>query len=169
MRWHRSHRFDHRALPLADRHYSRQKAGTPQFVAPGRNLVLLTQSADALWVSLDQKHATHAWPGAWICSLFRNEGCHLSSEMIREAVAATRAQWGDPPRQGFLTFVDPEAVRSQNPGYCFKVAGWETVGNTRKRCLLALRLAPEDFPPSHRALPFLALSGQGFMFGTEDS
>jgi hypothetical protein len=35
--WLLSHRFDVRALRLADRHYSRQKPGTNQFVAPGRS------------------------------------------------------------------------------------------------------------------------------------
>jgi hypothetical protein len=36
-----SHRADHRALPLADRHYNRQKPGTPQFVPPGRCMGML--------------------------------------------------------------------------------------------------------------------------------
>ena len=32
--WHRSTRADPRALPLADRHYSRRSPGSRQFVAP---------------------------------------------------------------------------------------------------------------------------------------
>jgi len=48
MYWTLSHRFDRRALPLADRHYNRQKPGTSQFVPPGRCIVLLTPKATAL-------------------------------------------------------------------------------------------------------------------------
>lgn len=51
MRWVVSDRFDPRALPLADRHYNRQKVGSNQFVPPGSCLVLLTPNADALWVT----------------------------------------------------------------------------------------------------------------------
>jgi len=89
-----SHRFDIRALPLADRHYSRRKIGSPQFVKPGSNIVLLTEAADALWVTSwpDGQYVRHAWPGAWECSFFRNEGDVLSSELITEAVAITRWQ-----------------------------------------------------------------------------
>jgi hypothetical protein len=36
MIWRLSDRADPAALPLADRHYNRQKPGTPQFVPPGR-------------------------------------------------------------------------------------------------------------------------------------
>jgi len=98
--WHLSWRADPRALPLADRHYNRQKIGAPQFVPPGACLVLLTADADALWVTSAPiaEYVQHAWAGAWVCSLFRNEGPVLSSELIREAVAATRARLADPPR-----------------------------------------------------------------------
>ena len=75
MRWTLSNRFDARALPLADRHYNRQKPGTPQFVPPSSNVVLISgDPVSALWVSIRQKYVKHAWPGAWCCSLFRNEG-----------------------------------------------------------------------------------------------
>lgn len=47
--WHLSHRFDPRAVAIADRHYNRQKPGTPQFVPPGRCKVLLTENADATY------------------------------------------------------------------------------------------------------------------------
>lgn len=51
MNWRLSHRFDPRALPIADSHYNRQKPGTPQFVPPGRCLVptLITVNAFALF------------------------------------------------------------------------------------------------------------------------
>lgn len=38
MRWIRSHRADAEVVPLADRHYNRQKIGSPQFAPPCWNL-----------------------------------------------------------------------------------------------------------------------------------
>jgi len=96
--WHLSYRADPRALPLADRHYSRQSPGSPQFVPPGKCVVLLQENAEALWVSSDQEWASHEWADAWVNTLFRNEGPVLSSKLIIEAVAATRAVWGEPSR-----------------------------------------------------------------------
>ena len=32
MRWSKAHRADRDCLPIADRHYNRQKVGSPQFV-----------------------------------------------------------------------------------------------------------------------------------------
>ena len=145
MRWTRTTKFDHRARVLADRHYSRQKPGSPQFAPPGRTVVLRIEDK-ALWVSLAQEYDKHAWPGAWVCSLFRNEGAGLSSELITEAVAATAAAWGTPPEHGFLTYVNERRVRSSNPGCCFRYAGWEVLGRSRKRGLLALQLRPDAFP-----------------------
>lgn len=148
MRWHLSHRFDKRALPLADRHYNRRKIGSPQFVPPGRCLVLLTANADALWVTSwpFAQYVKHAWPGAWVCSLFRNESTHLSSELITEAVAATRAVYGDPPPLGMITFVDRSKTHpKKHPGFCYMKAGFMADGRT-KGGLHALRLAPDAMP-----------------------
>ncbi len=63
--WRLSYRADPRALPLADRHYSRKTPGSPQFVPPGRSLVLLTDDADALWVTSwpYAQYVQHAWGG----------------------------------------------------------------------------------------------------------
>lgn len=99
MRWHLSHRCDPRALPLANRHYNRQTPDSPQFGPPGRSLALLTEDATALWLTSWQEFVLHDWPGAWVNSLFRNEqpDKHLSSELIREAIAATRWHFGPPP------------------------------------------------------------------------
>ena len=148
--WRRAHRFDQECLPLADRHYSRQKPGTPQFVPPGRCIVLKSGNpVSAVWVSSWPlaEYTKHEWAGAWICSMFRNEGPELSSELIQQAMAATRHEWGDPPEQGFVTFVKASAVRSTNPGYCFKRAGFRRVGKTKTRSLLAFQLLPEKMPP----------------------
>lgn len=150
MRWTRSNRFDTRALPLADRHYNRRKVGSPQFVPPGRNIVLLTPQADALWVTSwpFAEYVRHAWPGAWVCSLFRNESEHLASELIREAVAATRAIYGDPPPLGMVTFVNADKVRrKRDPGRCYLRAGFKNVGTT-KGGLVALQMLLDAMPPA---------------------
>jgi hypothetical protein len=154
VRWRLSHRFDPTALPLADRHYNRQKPGTPQFVPPGRCVVLLTPDADALWVSSwpFAEYVKHAWAGAWVCSLFRNESPHLSSELVAEAVAATLWVWGDPPPLGMVTFVDTTKTRrKRDPGRCYRRAGWQPCGTT-KGGLVALRLDPADMPGAAPAI-----------------
>ncbi|MEK3718931.1 hypothetical protein [Paenibacillus sp. FSL R7-0333] len=122
---------------LADRHYSRQTIGSPQFTRPGHNLVLRTALGDAVWVT---------WSGmrddglrAWECTIFRNESAVLSSEMIRAAVSATQAEWGAPPADGIITYVDAGKVRSVNPGCCFKAAGWRQIGRSKRRGLVLLQ------------------------------
>lgn len=148
MRWCLSHRFDKRAVPLADRHYNRQKVGSPQFVPPGGCLVLLAIDERALWVTSTPfaPYVKHAWPGAWINSLFRNEGAGLASELIREAVAASISILGDPPPLGLVTFVDPGKVRhKRDPGRCYLRAGFSLVGAT-KGGLLAFQLLADKMP-----------------------
>ena len=105
MIWELSYKADPRAWEVADRHYNRQKPGTPQFVPPGRALVLYTETETvrAFWVTSYPfaQYVRHAWAGAWVCSAFRNEGAGVASEMIRDAVAATRVYFGEPPELGF--------------------------------------------------------------------
>jgi hypothetical protein len=147
MRWQLSDTGDARACALADRHYSRQTIGAPQMMPPGRKLVFLTESADAVFGSLwpFAEYVRHAWAGAWSCSIFRNESAHLSSELITEALAATRYFWPEPPPLGMVTMVNRDKVASVNPGYCFKKAGFRAVGFT-KGGLVVLQLLPEDMP-----------------------
>lgn len=146
MIWALSHRADRLALPLADRHYNRQKPGTPQFVPPGRCLVFLAPAA--LWVTSwpFAEYVKHAWAGAWINSCFRREAGPQASDLIREAIAATKAIWGDPPPLGMVTFVDASQVRrKRDPGRCYRKAGFNLVGET-KGGLLAWQLLPENMP-----------------------
>ena len=148
MRWIRSNRADREVVPLADRHYNRQKIGSPQFAPPGRCLVLKTEEVDAFWITSwpFAEYVRHAWPGAWVCSAFRNEGPHLSSELIREAVAATLAEYGEAPEIGMITFVNRKKVRPKcDPGYCFLKAGFRHCGET-KGGLLAFQMLPNEMP-----------------------
>lgn len=162
--WRLSFRADPRALPLADRHYNRQKVGAPQFVPPGRCVVLLTEPADALWVTswpLAQ-YVKHAWAGAWICSTFRNESAHLSSDLIREAIAITRGIWPDVPPLGMVTFVDPLKIRrKRDPGRCYVKAGFTRLTETTKtRGRIVLQLLPEAMPA-----PIVLLDRQPSLWG----
>lgn len=165
MDWHLSHRADQRARVLADRHYNRQKIGTPQFVPPGRCVVLLDGEEKAFWVSSwpFAQYVKHDWAGAWVCSAFRNEGAGVASEMIREAVAATRFCYGEPPALGMITFVDPRKVqptvrRGQKFwGYSYWKAGFKAVGQTKGK-LWAFQMLPHEMPAAAEPKPF---NGEG--------
>ena len=162
MRWHISHRSDAMVRPLADRHYNRQSIGAEGFVPPGRCLVLKTDPVRAFWVTSwpFAEYVRHAWAGAWVCSAFRNEGAGLSSELIREAVSATRHYWPDVPPLGMVTFVDADKVRpKRDPGRCYLRAGFKRVGET-KGGLVALQMLPSEMPAASPAIgSTLALFG----------
>lgn len=127
--WFTSHRADPHANAVAKRHYTVQSPESRQFVPPGRCLVLRTDGYAALWVTSAPftEFTHHAWAGAWVCSLFRNEsaGRYLSSDLIREAVAVTRWRWPDVPPLGMVTFVDTAKTRAKrDPGRCYLKAGF---------------------------------------------
>jgi hypothetical protein len=160
MPWRLSHRADPEARVLADRHYSRQSVGAAQFVPPGRCLVLVADGA--YWVTSwpFAEYVKHRWAGAWICSAFRKEGPGLASDMIRAAVAATRAYFGEPPSLGMVTFVDGDKVRrKRDPGRCFLRSGFVYIGYTQSG-LVALQLRPDQMPDPQLAIGMqLSLSG----------
>ena len=114
---------------------------------PGRCFVL--KRLDGFWVTSwpFAEYVKHAWPGAWVCSAFRNEGREWpASQLIVSAVAATRAEFGDPPEIGMVSFVDPSKVKhKRDPGRCFLKAGFRLVGKT-KGGLLAFLMSPADMP-----------------------
>jgi hypothetical protein len=148
--WSLSHRADPFARKIADRHYNRQKIGTPQFVPPGRCMVLTadTDQGRALWVTSwpFAEYVKHQWPGAWICSAFRNESELKSSKLIKSAVAATLHYFGKAPELGMITFVDTSKTRPKaDPGHCYIIAGFRPCGMT-KGGLVALQLTPDKMP-----------------------
>jgi hypothetical protein len=159
--WTISHKADPEVRPLADRHYNRQKIGSPQFVPPGRALVLKSHDRRAFWITSwpFAEYVRHEWPGAWVCSAFRNEGAEvdgsrvLASEMIRQALACTLSHWPRPPSVpadggpcAMVTFVDASKVkRSRQPGRCYLKAGFRYIGQT-KGGLLALGIGPDALP-----------------------
>src|SRR4030095_16293374 len=149
--WTVSHKFDASVVPLADRHYNRRAVGSPQFVPPGRSVVL--KRADAFWITSwpFADYVRHAWAGAWICSAFRNEGPTLSSELVRSAVVAVTRFFGPiPPELGMVTFVNAAKVRrKRDPGRCFLRAGFHRVGETAGG-LIALQLLPHEMPAAQQ-------------------
>lgn len=151
--WKLSHRADPKAVVIADRHYNRQKVGAPQFVPPGRCFVLLSNCHRAVWVTSwpYSQYVRHAWPGAWVNSLFRSEEAGVASELILEAVSATLAFWPEPPDLGVVSFVDPKKVKPTKVrgkaiyGFCYLKAGFKHVGFT-KGGLWVWQMLPHEMP-----------------------
>lgn len=127
------------AAALYDRHYSRspKAKGDSRIAGPGEKVVLLTPCARALFVW--RKFISKDHQDGVNCAIFRNEGAGVSSELIRAAMLAGWARW---PATRFYTYVNPRRVRSPNPGYCFKQAGWTLCGITKTRKLLVLEVHP---------------------------
>ena len=121
----RTTHVDDEMRQLADRHYSRRTVGARQFLYSGRKLVL--RDADGLvlfaWMWPDPAMRMDGQIG-YNNAIFRNESSRRSSDIILEAEQRAFEEWG--PNRVY-TYIDPGKVRSANPGYCFKVAGWSFV------------------------------------------
>lgn len=131
--WARVTKFDRAACALADRHYSRRKIGSPQFMPPGETIVLLGPEAVFGWWRPAPSSGLASMNGydGWTCTIFRNEGPARSSDLIlaaeRELVRYAASMGPD----GMLTYVWDKRIRSSNPGYCFKAAGWRRLGRSK--------------------------------------
>jgi hypothetical protein len=125
---------DPRAVGLYRRHYSCRDPKVDYcrygFSGKGESMVLLTVDCRALWCWRLVKDE-----GVY-CSVFRNEGDILSSELIKEADALAWGMW-DIDRH--FTHVNPRQVNSD--GKCFKAAGWRKLkGRTKKLRLITLEI-----------------------------
>lgn len=74
-----------------------------------------------------------------------------SSDLVRAGTSRTFAWWrlhyGALPTAPLRTEIDPGRVRSTNPGYCFRLAGWRRIGMTlggHGRAALVILEAPPD-------------------------
>lgn len=114
--------FDPEMARLADRHYSRRTVGARQFLYSGRKIVIRDAAGEMVfgWVYPDPAMRMDGQTG-YNCAIFRNESARQSSDIILECEAIAVARWG-PGRM--YTYVNPAKIRSRNPGYCFKAAGW---------------------------------------------
>ncbi len=132
---------DKSCLALYERHYSayEYKDGRArfQFVGPGYSIVLRTARADAMFVWRDYIDDTIPKQDGIECAVFRNEGKILSSELVRQADAVADHAW---PSQRHYTKVNPAAIGSSNPGYCFLMAGWRRCGKTQNGKLILERM-----------------------------
>ncbi len=129
---------DPRAYAIYSRHYScRHYADNRRnlhgyssrflIIGPGEKIVLLGNDERALF---GWRRGIDASQGYGVsCSVFRNEGTCLSSDLIREADLIAWQKWPDDSRH--FTYVKPSAVKSSNPGYCFLMAGWRKCGLTK--------------------------------------
>ena len=144
---------DPRGYALFSRHYTatnhprRRDPSNPsrfQFVGPGEKMVLLLADCRALFVW--RRFIDDSGQRGVNCAVFRNESAELSSHLILEAEQLAWQRW---PGERLYTYVDSRKVRSSNPGYCFKAAGWQACGFTKVRGLLIL----EKYPPQEVPAP----------------
>jgi len=124
-------------LALYERHYSayRYRDGRQRtlFVGPGEKVVLRTEHADALFVW--RKFIDDSGQQGINCAVFRNESGHRSSCLIHQADSIADCLW---PDCRHYTYVDPQAIRSRNPGACFLRAGWRRLKQRTKGGLVIL-------------------------------
>jgi len=122
---------------IFDRHYSRTRFADGRkpllYVGPGEKMVLLWHDARAVFAW--RKFISDNGQEGVNCAIFRNESVARSSDMIRAADALADARW---PGERHYTYVNPRAVASSNPGYCFLMAGWRRCGITKRRKYLIL-------------------------------
>lgn len=141
-------------------HYSRRTPGSEFFVGVGREVVLVTRTVDALWAVVHQRTpsprgtgrsrgrdgVSHGASYVWRNMVFRRmPGAALASLLIETATLETYRRWveryGALPSERLRTEVDTREVKSRNPGYCYKVAGWEPERTVRGKLYL---LAPAE-------------------------
>ncbi|MBO0887481.1 hypothetical protein J2P12_00110 [Candidatus Bathyarchaeota archaeon] len=97
------------------------------------------------------EYVKHEWAGAWINTAFRREGGPLASKLIREAVAASRWYYGDPPELGMVTFIDAEKVRhKRDPGRCYVKAGFTRLDKLTKGGLIVMQMLPGSMPSAEQ-------------------
>jgi hypothetical protein len=134
-------------------HYSRRTPGSKTFTGVGQEIVLVSHDSTAVWAVVRQRTPSRAGTGAsrgrqgaideapryvWRNMLFRNLGSTQSSRLIVEATALTYRLWlkryGVIPDEPLRTEINIARVRSANPGYCYRMAGW-TRGETKRGIL----------------------------------
>lgn len=163
--WEISSSSDPRALAVVDGlgefsvfgpHYSRRTPGSKTFTGVGREVVLVTSCGRAVWAVVYQKTPAARGSGSsrgrfgesdtrvkhvWRNMLFRNLGAGLSSDLIREATERTYEEWekryGALPPEQLRTEVDVKAIRSRNPGCCYRKAGWFPLKRVGSKLYLA--------------------------------
>lgn len=126
-------------LELYERHYSAYRYADGRmrklFCGPGEKVVLRTHGGDACFAW--RRFTDDSGQTGVNCAFFRNESAHRSSDLIRQADAIADCLW---PDLRHYTYVDPKAVRSANPGFCFIAAGWSRCGKTKGGLMILERM-----------------------------
>lgn len=137
-------------------HYSRRTPGSRTFTGIGQEIVLITEDASAVWAVVRQRTPSARGTGGsrgrtgvsdplprfvWRNMCFRNlVPSTLSSELILAATTRTYEEWakkyGALPCEALRTEIDPRRVRSPNPGYCYKKAGYHNTRRARGKIYL---------------------------------
>jgi len=118
---------------MYERHYSggkslkcRLRRNTKKFIGPGEYICLRTWEGNAFFVW--RRFIDGSGQQGVNCAIFRNESRHRSSDLIRQADAVADFCW---PGLRHYTYVNARRIRSSNPGFCFKAAGWRDCGRTK--------------------------------------
>ena len=109
---------------LVKGHYSVKRGGRSWW-SPAKSLCLtnIDRTIAFLWQHPKPEYRRDHQDG-YNNSLFRNVDGRLSSDIILEAERSVVEAWG--PGRAY-TYIDPKEVKSSNPGYCYKKAGWRYV------------------------------------------
>lgn len=124
-------------------HYSRRTPGSKTFTGVGQEIVLLHSTGRAVWACVRQRTPAARGTGGsrgrdgivdprprylWRNMLFRNLYAGVASELIQEATARTYEEWliryGELPTERLRTEIGIGEVKSEDPGRCYRLAGW---------------------------------------------
>jgi len=130
-------RDDPAAVALYTRHYSCTNRAVRKMGGPGRYIGLMTLNRDALFLWIEERYRFDGQTGI-NCSIFRNEGKTLSSLLIEEACQIAWRKW---PGQRLYTYINASKIESDNPGYCFKLAGFKKAGRSKTGLILLERMS----------------------------
>ena len=136
--WSLVSQCDPRLCRMFHDHYSCKNRRSRRVSAgPGRVNCLMhgmnSFGAAAIWVWAFQKLGPLA--GYAYCMAFRRVGGAQASALVLAAEEWVPAELRPIT---MVTFVDDSKVRSANPGFCFKAAGWRLVGRSAARGYLRL-------------------------------
>lgn len=136
---------DLRARHMLNNHYSGIRYADGRKVklcaGPGEKMLLMTSDSQALFIW--RKFIDASGQQGVNCAVFQNNAPdkYLSSALIKEACDLAWQRWRG---ERLYTYVNSGKVRSINPGYCFKVAGWRQCGITKVNKLLIFEILPDN-------------------------
>ena len=128
--WKQTKDADPDAKQIFNRHYSRRRyrdgRDPAKFIGPGEYILLVLPDYSAIFawrkfISDDGQQGVN-------CAIFRNESKRLSSDLILYAEEYAVSKW---PGERLYTYINPKKIMSENPGFCFQVAGWRRAGRTK--------------------------------------